>query len=74
MASANTEAHEALTASLDELAAEVSENEQVTAEALTDLKANKVSSVSSADSNIVVTETKDENGINYTIDFMWLEF
>ena len=74
LASANTEAHEALTASLDELAAEVSENEQVTAEALTDLKANKVSSVSSADSNIVVTETKDENGINYTIDFMWLEF
>lgn len=53
----------------------ISENEEVVAEALTDLKANKVSSVISEEgSNIVVNEVKDENGISYTIGFQWLTF
>jgi archaellum component FlaC len=53
----------------------ISENEEVVAEALTDLKANKVSSVVSEEgSNIVVNEVKGENGISYTIGFQWLTF
>lgn len=53
----------------------VSENEEVVAEALTDLQANKVSSVVAEEgSNIVVNEVKDENGISYTIGFQWLTF
>ena len=57
------------------LSDKVSENEEVVAEALTDLQANKVSSVVAEDgSNIVVNEVKDENGISYTIGFQWLTF
>ena len=57
------------------LSDKVTENEEVVAEALTDLKANKVSSVVSEEgSNIVVNEVKDENGISYTVGFQWLTF
>ncbi len=75
LASANTEAHEALSGAIDTLRSKVSENEEVVAEALVDLKNSKVSAISSEEgSNIVINEVKDENGISYTIGFQWLTF
>ena len=66
---------EAVSGEVKTLTDKVSENEKVAAEALNDLRANKVSAIQAAEkSNIVVTESKDENGISYTIDFQWLEF
>ena len=66
---------EAVSGEVKTLTDKVVENEKVAAEALNDLRANKVSAIQAAEkSNIVVTESKDENGISYTIDFQWLEF
>ena len=66
---------EAVSGEVKTLTDKVAENEKVAAEALNDLRANKVYAIQAAEkSNIIVTESKDENGISYTIDFQWLEF
>ena len=66
---------EAVSGEVKTLTDRVAENEKVASEALNDLRATKVSAIKATEkSNIVVTESKDENGISYTIDFQWLEF
>ena len=66
---------ESVSGEVKTLTDKVAENEKVAAEALNDLRANKVYAIQAAEkSNIIVTESKDENGISYTIDFQWLEF
>jgi chromosome segregation ATPase len=68
-------ADQVLTQSITSLGEKVTENEEVVAAALTDLKENKVSSIVAEEgSNIVVTETKSDSGISYSIGFQWLEF
>ena len=86
LSTANTEAHKTLQgniekvesdykAAVETLTQKVNENEEVIAASLTDLKENKVSSViAEEESNIVVNEVKNENGISYTIDLQWLTF
>lgn len=72
---AYTEADKAINTKISELEGKVDENEEVVAEALTELKANKVSEIAAEEeSNIVVNEIKTENGISYTIGFQWLTF
>ena len=72
---AYTEADKAINAKISELEGKVDENEEVVAAALTDLKANKVSAIAAEEeSNIVVNEVKNDDGISYTIGFQWLTF
>lgn len=72
---AYTEADKAINAKISELEGKVDENEEVVAEALTNLKANKVSAIAAKEeSNIVVNEVKNDDGISYTIGFQWLTF
>lgn len=73
---AYTAADAAINDKLTALDNKVAENEEVTAAAIVDLQASKVSSIAVADevSNIVVNEVKNDNGISYTIGFQWLTF
>ena len=65
---------ETLSATVETLSAQVIENEKVTAAALVELQANKVSSIVSTNQSIAITETKTEDGISYDIDLQWNEF
>jgi hypothetical protein len=68
-------ADEALHNQIESVSSKVAENEGVVAAALTDLKATKVSSVAAEEgSNIVVNESKSDNGVSYTLGFQWLTF
>lgn len=72
---AYTAADNAINGKISELEGKVNENEEVVAEALTDLQANKVSAIAAEEeSNIVVNEVKNNDGISYTIGFQWLTF
>ena len=72
---AYTAADNAINAKISALEGKVNENEEVVTEALTDLQANKVSAIAAEEeSNIVVNEVKNNDGISYTIGFQWLTF
>ena len=75
LSTANTEAHTAFSNAISEIDGKVQQNQESVNAEIVDLKANKVSSVVAEEgSNIVITESKNENGISYTIGFQWLSF